>query len=146
MVDPHNLQRFIDAQLASFDTALSEITRGEKRSHWMWYIFPQVAGLGYSSMAQEYAIGSMAEARAYLEHPLLGQRLRTCVATLQDLPASDAERVFGDIDAIKLRSSLTLFEAAGGDPIYGAAIERWFAGRRDEKTLEMLNRKEKQIF
>ncbi len=133
--DPHNLARFIAAQDGSYDTALAEIRQGDKRSHWMWYVFPQVAGLGHSPMAHRYAIRSLDEARAYLDHPLLGARLRECVAALDQLAGTTAERVFGGIDAIKLRSSLTLFEAAGA-PV-GPTIDRWF-GERDARTLEIL--------
>lgn len=136
--DPFDLERFVAAQAGSYETALAEIRRGAKRSHWMWYVFPQIAGLGHSPMAQRYAIRSIAEARAYLDHPLLGERLRACVAALQDLAATSAEAVFGGIDAVKLRSSLTLFEAAGGGPLFAAAIERWFAGKRDAATLSLL--------
>ncbi|VWX49669.1 DUF1810 domain-containing protein [Novosphingobium sp. 9U] len=131
-----DLDRFVAAQEGSYDVALAEITAGAKRSHWMWYIFPQVAGLGHSAMAQRYAIGSLAEAQAYLEHPLLGQRLRECAAALDGLSNTSAERVFGGIDALKLRSSLTLFEAAGA--AFGSTIERWF-GERDARTLEILS-------
>jgi len=139
MDDPFDLKRFVTAQDASYDAALGEIRRGAKRSHWMWYIFPQIAGLGTSAMAVRYAIRSLDEARAYLAHPMLGARLRDCVAALQDLTGTTAEKVFGGIDAIKLRSSLTLFEAAGGGALFGAAIDRWFDGERDDATLARLD-------
>jgi len=135
MSDPYDLQRFVAAQADSYDSALAEIRNGDKRSHWMWYIFPQVAGLGHSPMAQRYAIRSADEARAYLDHPLLGRRLRECVAALDALSDTTAGRVFGGIDAMKLRSSLTLFEAAGAP--FGPTIERWF-GERDERTLSLI--------
>jgi uncharacterized protein (DUF1810 family) len=139
MADPFDLDRFVAVQTDSYAIALDEIRRGAKRSHWMWYIFPQLAGLGRSGIARHYAIRSLAEARAFLAHPLLGPRLRACVAALQDLPAATtAEAVFGGIDAMKLASSLTLFEAAGTGPEFGAAIDRWFGGRRDEATLRLL--------
>jgi uncharacterized protein (DUF1810 family) len=140
MSDPHDLDRFVAAQEGSYDTALAEIRRGAKRSHWMWYVFPQIAGLGRSATAQRYAIASLAEARAYLEHPLLGPRLRDCVSALQDLTSGTAEGVFGEVDAIKLRSSLTLFEAAGAGPLFAAALDRWFGGTRDPATLAILER------
>jgi len=140
MSDPHDLDRFVAAQEGSFDTALAEIRRGAKRSHWMWFIFPQIAGLGRSAMAQRYAIGSLAEARAYLAHPVLGTRLRDSVSALQDLTSGTAEAVFGEVDAIKLRSSLTLFEAAGAGPLFAAALDRWFGGTRDSETLAILER------
>jgi uncharacterized protein (DUF1810 family) len=133
-----DLDRFVTAQAGSYDAALAEITRGAKRGHWMWYIFPQIDGLGRSETARFYAVRSIAEARAYLAHPLLGRRLIACVAALQDLTGTNAEAVFGSIDAMKLRSSLTLFSEAGGDPMFAAALDRWFAGRRDEATLRLI--------
>ena len=136
----YDLQRFIAAQTDRYQTALDEISRGRKRSHWMWFIFPQIAGLGSSSMAQHYAIQSVSEARAYLDHPVLGPRLRACVEALQDLGPTTAETVFGDVDAIKLRSSLTLFRAAGGGTLFDAALKRWFNGGPDEATLRRLLR------
>ena len=135
--DPHDLDRFVDAQRESYDQALAEIRRGAKRTHWMWFVFPQIAGLGNSVMARRFAIRSLAEARAYLQHPTLGPRYEDCVAALQDLHDTTAERVFGGIDAIKLRSSLTLFSRAGERPIFQAAIDRWF-GSPDEHTLDLL--------
>lgn len=133
-----DLERFVAAQANSYETALAEIKRGGKRSHWMWYIFPQIAGLGSSEMAQLYAIRSLDEARAFLAHPLLGLRLRTCVEALQDLPLTSAKAVFGGIDAVKLRFSLTLFIAAGGGAIFTAALKRWFDGVPDEATLQRI--------
>jgi uncharacterized protein (DUF1810 family) len=135
--DPFDLARFVTAQEGVYPTALAEIKRGAKRSHWMWFIFPQIAGLGRSPTAQHYAIGGMEEAQAYLAHPLLGPRLAECVAALQDLPPTSAEAVFGEVDAQKLRSSLTLFAEAGGGAMFDAAIERWF-GAQDEATLALL--------
>ena len=140
MTDPFDLDRFVAAQAESYETALGEIRRGAKRSHWMWYIFPQIAGLGRSDMARRYAIRSLDEARAYLAHPILGARLRECVASLQDLIGVTAAAVFGDIDAVKLRSSLTLFAEAGAGPLFTAALDRWFGGTKDEATLELLSR------
>lgn len=140
MTDPFDLDRFVAAQEASYDTALAEITRGAKRSHWMWFIFPQIAGLGTSDMARRYAISGLEEARAYLDHPLLGPRLRACVAALQDVTDRSAEMVFGSVDAAKLRSSLTLFIEAGADPLFAAALDRWHGGRRDEATVRLLSR------
>lgn len=136
--DPFDLARFVAAQRDSYDIALGEIRRGAKRSHWMWYVFPQIAGLGHSAMARRYAIRSVEEARAYLAHPLLGPRLRACVAALQDLPDTTAERVFGGIDAVKLRSSLTLFAEAGGGALFEAALARWFGGSRDSVTMKIM--------
>jgi uncharacterized protein (DUF1810 family) len=116
MNDPFALDRFVTAQDGIYDIALGEIRRGAKRSHWIWFIFPQIAGLGTSPMAQRYAIGSLGEARAYLEHAVLGPRYRQCVAALQDLGGTTADSIFGGIDAMKLRSSLTLFERRAASP------------------------------
>lgn len=137
MPDRFDLDRFVIAQAGSFDAALAEIKRGAKRSHWMWYVFPQLAGLGRSAMAQTYAIGSLEEARAYLAHPLLGARLRACVDALQDLTGTTAHAVFGETDAMKLRSSLTLFAAASTERRFAAALERWFDAP-DPATLSLL--------
>jgi uncharacterized protein (DUF1810 family) len=138
--DEFDLGRFVDAQRDVYAQATAEISRGAKRAHWMWFIFPQIVGLGSSPMAQRYAIGSIDEAQAYLRHPVLGPRLRQCVGILQDLSDVSAEQAFGAIDARKLRSSLTLFAAAGGGALFDAALERWFAGERDEATLAILSR------
>jgi len=138
---PHEplLDRFVQAQASTYDGALAEIRRGAKRTHWMWYIFPQFAGLGQSAMAQHFAIGSIDEARAYLDHPLLGPRYRECVSALQDLPVNDPVPVFGPIDAVKLKSSLTLFEAAQAEPLFAGALDRWYHGQRDAFTLRLLD-------
>lgn len=134
------LDRFVEAQTGLYATALAEIRRGAKRSHWMWFIFPQLAGLGRSETAKQFAIRSIDEAAAYLAHPVLGKRYAECVAALQDLVTSDPIAVFGDIDAMKLRSSLTLFEAVKPSPLLAAALDRWFGGQRDRATLAMLGR------
>lgn len=138
MSDPHQLDRFLIAQDGIYEQALAEIRRGVKRSHWMWFIFPQVLGLGRSAMSQRYAIGSLDEARAYLEHPVLGRRLRDCVSALQDLTNTTAREVFGEVDAYKLCSSLTLFVEAGSSPLFEAALNRWFGGKPDTATLKLL--------
>lgn len=138
MHDPFDLQRFLDAQAPTFDTALEEIRSGHKRSHWMWFIFPQIAGLGSSGMAQRYAIRSLDEARAYLAHPVLGRRLRACVEALAALPDPSAEAVFGSVDAMKLRSSLTLFAESGGGEQFTKELQRWFPGP-DPKTVRLLS-------
>lgn len=135
MAADFHLDRFVTAQATTYDTALAEIRRGAKRGHWMWYVFPQIAGLGTSDMARRYAIGSLDETRAYLAHPLLGLRLRDCVGALQDLTGTSAIAVFGEVDAMKLRSCLTLFAEAGGGPLFGAALDRWFDGAADAATL-----------
>jgi uncharacterized protein (DUF1810 family) len=139
VADSFDPDRFVQAQANSYDAALAEIMRGNKRSHWMWYIFPQLDGLGRSETARFYAIRSIDDARAYLAHPVLGRRLIACVAALQDLTGTTAEAVFGGVDAMKLRSSLTLFSEAGGDPMFAAALDRWFAGKRDDATLRLLD-------
>ena len=138
---PCDLDRFLKAQEDSYDTALDELKAGRKRSHWIWFIFPQLAGLGQSPTSQFYGIRSLGEATAYLRHPILGGRLHECLKALQTLEQTSADQVFGQLDAMKFRSSLTLFtEADGADPIVEGALYRWFAGRKDEKTLELLHR------
>ena len=137
---PFNLRRFVEAQEGTYPNALAEITRGAKRGHWMWFIFPQLRGLGGSEMARRFAVSSLREARAYLANAILGQRLRECVAALQDLSSRTAVDLFGEVDAMKLRSSLTLFVKAGGGPIFEAALNRWF-GEEDPRTLELLGGK-----
>nr|WP_253201251.1 DUF1810 domain-containing protein [Sphingomonas quercus] len=131
------MNRFVEAQNATYATAIAEICSGAKRSHWMWFIFPQLAGLGASDMAQRFAIRSLAEARAYLDHPQLGPRYAECVAALDDLAGTSAPQIFGAIDAMKLRSSLTLFAEASHRRRFQAALERW-CGSPDPKTLELL--------
>ena len=131
--DPFNLQRFVEAQEGTYAEALAEISHGAKRGHWMWFIFPQLKGLGQSEMAHRFGINSLDEAKAYLAHPVLGHRLRQCVAALQDLDSGTAAEVFGAVDAMKLRSSLTLFAKADGGAIFDAALSRWFEGE-DERT------------
>ena len=133
-----SLDRFVEAQAPVYATALGEIRRGAKRTHWMWFIFPQLARLGRSATAMFFGIRSLEEARDYLAHPVLGPRYAECVVALQDLVTSDPVSVFGEIDAMKLRSSLTLFEAAGAVSLIGAALDRWFGGERDGATLRML--------
>ncbi len=139
MTHPYDLERFVTAQAAVYGSALAEIRGGAKRSHWMWFIFPQIAGLGRSPMAQHYAIVSLEEARAYLAHPVLGARLRQCVEALDALTGTSARAVFGEVDAMKLRSSLTLFRKAGADPLFDAALDRWFAGTSDAATLAVID-------
>jgi len=138
MTDAHDLQRFVDAQQGVYPTALAELTRGRKATHWMWFVFPQIAGLGHSAMAQRYAIRSTDEARAYLAHPLLGFRLVEATRAVTGAPGS-AEAIMGSIDAVKLRSSLTLFAATADDPApFEAALDRFFGGTRDPETMRRL--------
>jgi uncharacterized protein (DUF1810 family) len=140
--DEHRLERFVQAQNegATYEHALSELRAGHKTSHWMWFVFPQVAGLGQNSMSVHYAISSMAEARAYLAHPVLGPRLRECAGALIELPAGvSAREVLGDIDATKLRSSMALFSrAAPEEALFGEVLERYFDGEPDEATEKRL--------
>ena len=138
--DIHDLDRFLIAQRDTYDRALTEVRSGRKVSHWMWFIFPQIAGLGSSPMARRYAISGKAEAEAYLAHPILGDRLHEITAALQALPEPDAATVFGSIDAMKLRSSLTLFACVDQDAagLFRQALDRWFGGQQDEMTVERL--------
>lgn len=138
MTEAHHLRRFVEAQASTYETALREIKRGRKTSHWMWFVFPQVFGLGGSSMARTYGICSLEEAQTYLKHELLGARLRECVTALQNLPAMTAEELLGSVDAMKLRSSLTLFIRAGGGALFEAALHRWFGGDADPATDHIL--------
>lgn len=138
MPDEATLARFVEAQATAYDTALSEIRAGAKQSHWMWFIFLQLRSLGHSPTAQYYGIKALSEAQAYLSHPLLGIRYRECVKALQGLKGSDAVAVFGTVDAMKLRSSLTLFEAARPCFLFEEALERWFDCKRDMATHRLL--------
>ncbi|MBE7218839.1 MAG: DUF1810 domain-containing protein [Caulobacteraceae bacterium] len=139
MTDPFRLQRFVDAQSGVFERALREIRHGRKESHWMWFVFPQLAGLGSSPMAQRYAIASLEEARAYLGHAVLGPRLRTCAEACAALRGRTAAQVFGWPDDLKLRSSLTLFEVASERPEpFTEALETLCSGARDARTLARL--------
>jgi len=135
--DPYDLQRFVTAQDAggTYRRATAELRNGRKDSHWMWFVFPQVAGLGYSQASRTYAISSLAEARAYLAHPVLGPRLIECAAILTGLPDRTAEQIFGEVDALKLRSSMTLFmRAAPGEPVFRQVLDRYFGGEPDSAT------------
>ncbi len=136
-----DLERFVHAQeqAGTYDRALAELRAGRKASHWMWFVFPQIAGLGRSPMAQRYAIASLAEARAYLAHPVLGPRLRECSRALADLEGMSAEEVMGAVDAMKLRSSMTLFARADpGEPVFGEVLDRYFGGEPDRETVRRL--------
>jgi uncharacterized protein (DUF1810 family) len=140
VTDAYNLQRFVDAQRDTFESALAEIRAGSKRSHWMWFIFPQLRGLGHSPTAQYYGIASLDEARAYLEHPLLGARLRECVAALLPWAGKrDPGEIFGSVDALKLGSSLTLFDRAAPGDSFAAGLDTFFCGARDTRTLALLH-------
>ncbi len=134
-----DLDRFVGAQAPVYDQVLAELRRGRKTGHWMWFVFPQVAGLGRSDISRHYAIGSMAEARAYLEHPLLGGRLRECAGLVLAVEGASAEAIFGDVDALKLRSCMTLFgRVAPHEPVFRDVIDRYFDGAPDETTMRLL--------
>ena len=141
MADPHGLERFVAAQEDAWPAALAELRAGRKQSHWMWFIFPQVAGLGLSAMSRHYAIASRAEVEAYLAHPVLGRRLAEATdAVLAHAGRSTAEEIFGGIDAVKFRSSMTLFDAvAGGGDRFRRALDAFFAGDPDPATLRLLD-------
>ncbi len=141
MSDPFALQRFVDAQDAggTYARALAELRAGRKTSHWMWFVFPQIAGLGRSPTARAFALASQAEAEAYLAHPVLGPRLLECARTVAGLPTADADAVFGATDAMKLRSSMTLFaRAAPEEPAFAQVLDRFFGGAADPATEELL--------
>lgn len=132
------IQRFIEAQKRSYDTALEEIKRGKKRSHWMWYIFPQMKGLGHSSTAQYYGIEDRKEAEEYLAHPILGSRLLEISKELLKLESNDPRAVMGEPDNWKLKSCMTLFEMVSNEPVFGEVLDKFFGGERDKVTVEML--------
>lgn len=132
------LDRFVRAQDLTWDDALAELRAGTKHGHWMWFVFPQLAGLGHSSTARHYAIADLDEARRYLAHPVLGPRLVEAAAALLAHRDHPPEAILGPIDAMKLRSSLTLFEAAGGDPCFAEALDAFYAGERDPMTMALL--------
>jgi len=141
-IDPFDLGRFIAAQDSggTYTRAVAELRRGRKTSHWMWFVFPQVRGLGQSAMSIRYAIGSLEEAAAYLEHPVLGPRLLECAEIVAASDARSAEALFGGIDAQKLQSSMTLFERASPDTaVFGVVLEKYFGGVRDDATSRVLN-------
>lgn len=139
MDDPHDLGRFLDAQAPVLEAVLAELGAGRKRSHWMWFVFPQIAGLGTSAMARRYAIGSRAEAEAYAAHPVLGARLRRCTDLVLAVTDRDITAILGTPDDMKFRSSMTLFGAVvPGEPRFPAALDRFFAGAPDPATLARL--------
>lgn len=136
---PHGLTRFLDAQAPVIATVRAELARGRKQSHWMWFVFPQVSGLGRSAMAERYAIASLDEAKAYLAHPVLGARLREITALVLAVEGRTAHDIFGTPDDLKFRSCMSLFaRAAPQEPVFRAALENYFAGREDAATLERL--------
>lgn len=139
MMQDFHLERFVDAQRPVYETVRAELRSGRKRSHWMWYIFPQIAGLGRSETARHYALSGIEEAQAYLAHPLLGQRLEECCRILAGIEGRTASAIFGYPDDLKLHSSLTLFaQAAPEQPLFVACLEKYFNGQRDAATLKLL--------
>jgi uncharacterized protein (DUF1810 family) len=141
VTDRFSLQRFVDAQDRDgiYDQAVRELRAGRKHSHWMWFVFPQIKGLGSSPMAEHYAITGLGEAEAYLAHPVLSRRLLECARALTELDLSDPERVLGPVDAQKLRSSMTLFaEVAPDEPVFAAVLDQYFDGARDPGTTSRL--------
>jgi uncharacterized protein (DUF1810 family) len=140
MDDPHDLARFIEAQERNYARALSELRAGQKRSHWMWYIFPQYAGLGLSSISRHYAIKIRAEAEAYLQHPILGPRLIECGQAVLDIHNRSADAIFGSPDDLKLHSCATLFaHISPAGSVFEQILQKYFAGKRDERTIELVS-------
>ncbi len=138
--DPFDLNRFVSAQEGVFELALAELKRGQKRSHWMWFMFPQLAGLGSSSTSRKYALKSLDEARAYLAHPILGQRLLDCCQAILSVQGRSASEIMGYPDDLKLRSSMSLFALAGDSHCeFRQVIDRYFDGQLDPRTLELLH-------
>ena len=139
MADHFDLNRFIEAQNSAYASAVEELSRGRKTGHWIWYVFPQIAGLGHSHMSRRYAITSPEEARAYAKHPVLGPRLAECIQLVMAVEGKSAEQILGHLDAMKFRSCLTLFAAAcDDDPIFQRALDRYFEGEPDLLTLRAL--------
>jgi uncharacterized protein (DUF1810 family) len=141
MDDRFQLQRFVEAQQPVYAAVLTELRAGRKRSHWMWFIFPQVSGLGHSVTSQTFAVSSLAEAAAYLAHPTLGPRLRECAALVAGIEGLSIDEIFGHPDDLKFHSSMTLFaRAAPGEPIFAACLQKYFGGQPDPRTLARLSR------
>lgn len=138
MTDPFDLKRFLKARDPVFRDVFGELARGRKQSHWMWFVFPQLAGLGFSAMSQHYAIGSRAEAEAYLAHPVLGPRLIECTRLVLAVDGRTINAILGAPDDSKFRSSMTLFGAVSDEPVFAEALARYFAGQPDGATLEIL--------
>jgi uncharacterized protein (DUF1810 family) len=136
--DTYDLDRFVRAQAPDYERALSELRAGKKKSHWMWYLFPQIEGLGQSPMSVRYSIKSAAEALAYLDHPILGPRLRECAAVVRDIVGRSALEIFGSPDDQKLRSCATLFAAVSKDGVFEQVLQKYFDGERDKETLRRI--------
>lgn len=141
MDDPHHLQRFVQAQAPVYGQVVDELRAGVKRSHWMWFVFPQLAGLGFSAMARHYAIASLAEAQAYLAHPLLGARLRECAQLVLAIEGRSIHGIFGAPDDLKFHSCVTLFgQAQPGEALFQRCLQKYFAGQGDPQTIALLRR------
>ncbi len=141
MTDTYNLPRFLAAHAPTYDSVLAELRAGRKTSHWIWFIFPQIAGLGHSAMAQQFAIGSLNEAKTYLQHPVLGPRLKECTQLVLNVEGRNAEEIFGYPDNLKFRSCMTLFmNAATDNTLFKNALLKYFDGKPDQKTLDILAR------
>ena len=140
MTDPFDLQRFVDAQAPVYSRVIAELRQGQKQSHWMWFIFPQLAGLGHSPMAQRFALRSREEAMAYLGHGVLGPRLRQCTALVNAVAGRTIREILGSPDDLKFRSSMTLFGAVSSEPEFAAAIAKFYGGVSDRGTLDLLAR------
>ena len=138
MTDQNNLKRFLKAQETDYSTALSEIKNGRKRSHWMWYIFPQIQGLGFSEASKYYGIKDVNEAEAFLNHPILGNRLLNIGKALLELPENNVNKILGSPDDVKLKSSMTLFVTTGTDPVFQAVLDKFFDGEKDQATLKLI--------
>jgi len=138
MTDPFDLERFVGAQSPVYTRVLAELRRGRKQSHWMWFIFPQLAGLGHSAMAQRFAIASSEEAAAYLSHGVLGPRLRECTALVNAVEGRTITEILGSPDDLKFCSSMTLFAAVSGETEFSSAIAKYYGGTRDRRTLDLL--------
>ncbi len=139
MNNSHTLHRFLDAQQNTYQQALSEIKNGRKRSHWMWFIFPQIAGLGFSETSKLYAIKNLQEAQLYMDHDMLGSRLIEISNALLDIESNTANQIFGSPDDLKLKSSMTLFsELDNSNPVFNAVLEKYFNGTKDAKTLQLI--------
>jgi uncharacterized protein (DUF1810 family) len=138
MTDPFDLQRFLDAQAPVYPRIVAELRRGQKQSHWMWFIFPQFAGLGHSPMARRFAISSREEAVAYLADAILGSRLRECTALVNAVEGRTIREILGSPDDFKFRSSMTLFGALSSDPEFAGALAKFYGGKPDQRTLDLL--------
>jgi len=145
-LNPYHLERFVEAQEPIYTTALAELRNGQKRTHWMWYIFPQIEGLGFSVTSKYYALKNLDEARRYLAHPILGERLRECCNALLRVQGRTAYQIFGSPDDLKLKSCMTLFSEAAEEPeVFTEVLEEYFKGQKDQRTLDILAELKEQL-